>query len=1329
MSIDIFKLKFYYQWAVLCAVFCFSNTNLLWSQNTVEHPILIQWDESPSVLPTTTIFTPPGTVMPSYLYPNFADAIYGMAYPLVPVYAKQMPLSSPAQMEAVLLQAQYEDITFDYEPNYEETEVKVAVELIYYKGKPLAQYSLIPIRKNPSTGKYQKLVNGRLQIRFQNIAPTPSVQRWNLTTSILSTGTTYKIALTESGVYKLDYNFLRNNLGIDPANIDPRKIQIFGNGGKMLPELLSVPRPEDLVENAIYVQSATGTSFGNNDYILFYAQGTKYWERGSSGSGAAFDHIENYYADTTYYYIKLNENIGRRIQNINNNNNADYITDVYDALAHHERNTINLHHVEQPTLPPAGRRFFGESFKTNASQDFTFNFKHLERNTPVRLTSAIVARSITGSLMYKYVINGTNQTWDVNINRTGSGTYDAYAREGILRTTFNAPSNTITLKITKTPNNSSIDGWLDYITLHARCTLVFDGEQLLFRDLASINSNVTRFNMRSNQSNMQVWDVSDLYNVMRMNGNWQGNQFSFDISTRNSLKEFIAFTPENIKTPQYIGIVAQQNLHAMTRAPKFLIIYHSYFEEAARRLQSHRMNVTNMSTEIVNVAQIYEEFGSGMKDISAIRDFIKMLYNRSTSTDSLHYVLFLGAGSFDYKDIIFKGEANHNFIPLYQTLESIDPNTAYTTDDFFAALDDTDGNILSNTINTLDIAIGRIPAINAQQANTAIDKIIRYETEPQTLGDWQNNISFISDDEDGGTHFAAVKAISDTMRTRYPIYNITSIHADAYTQVSTGGGNRYPDAMEAIIRRITQGSLVMNYIGHGADDGLAQERIFTNTEIRALRNKNKLPLFITATCSFAPHDDPSLTSAGEELLFNAEGGMIALFTTVRVVFANTSNSLVLTTMRKLFEPLDNGNRMPTLGEVITISKNAYLYNSIGNSSIHNTRKFVLIGDPSMTLAYPKHKVRTLTINGEQPNAQTVQIGALQKVTITGEIVKNDGTIATDYNGILYPTVYDKMDTLSLKDNDRGSNGRDLKFHEQSKVIFRGRASVNSGQFRFEFIVPRDINYSLGTGRISYYAGDENTLITASGYDEGFKIGGSYAQAATDNIGPEVKVYMNDESFAFGGLTDANPTLLVKLYDENGINTVGNSIGHDLQGKLTLPQITQTTTGTNGEIKTYKLNEAYQAELDNYQRGTVQYPLNNLKDGIHNIEVEAWDVYNNVGYGSTEFVVASDASSALQRVLNYPNPFTTSTNFLFEHNLPGQEMDIQIQIFTISGKLIKTIRETRAPESYYVRDIHWDGLDEYGDRLARGTYIYKVTVKTVNNNITKTSDYQKLVILK
>jgi hypothetical protein len=456
-------------------------------------------------------------------------------------------------------------------------------------------------------------------------------------------------------------------------------------------------------------------------------------------------------------------------------------------------------------------------------------------------------------------------------------------------------------------------------------------------------------------------------------------------------------------------------------------------------------------------------------------------------------------------------------------------------------------------------------------------------------------------------------------------------------------------------------------------------------------------------------------SAGELLLLNPNGGAISLLTTVRVVIASHNERLVRNTINVIFNKNSAGEYLTT-GEVMQLAKN--------NAAIAppvNSRKYALLGDPTMKLSYPKYNVRTDSINGATVNGNDT-LRALQRVTISGQIVDDNDNIVSGFNGLIYPTVFDKEDRIYTLGNDDASFTDD--FYLRKKIIFKGKATVSNGRYSFSFVVPKDINYAYGTGKISYYA-QNNQDVDANGFYSGLVVGGSYPNAVVDNVGPEVLVYMNDESFARGGITDNNPKLLIKLYDENGINTVGNSIGHDLTAKVIDPDIAQ---------EEYILNDFYESDVDDFTHGTALYQLKDLSPGIHTVNVKAWDVYNNPGEGSTEFVVAESANLALEHVLNYPNPFTTNTDFQFEHNLPFMNLEVQVQIFTVSGKLVKTIDHAVNAElntGYRVSDINWDGRDDYGDRIGRGVYIYKIFVQAegTTDKAKQSSAFEKLVILK
>lgn len=1243
-------------------------------------------------------------------YLHFEDADYDETKPQIPIFSKQLDLRTYGTLSARLVNDQYaplDDIK-DIDLSDIKTTIEIGTAASFAHKKPVGVYYFVPIRKNPTTGVYEKLVQAEVQIQVTAQANpyTGGTARnvFNTTVSQLSDGVIYKIAIEKTGVHKIDYKLLQD-LGVDIDNIDPRKIQLLGNGGQALPERMTTFVPDDLVENAIEIVGESDGSFDANDYILFYGVGTKTWSYNSSSE--VFTHNTNIYTDKSHYFIKIANTNGKRITSRASAPNATYTTNAYDALEHHEVDEINL--MEQEfALPPSGRIWYGESFRITRSRSFPFNFSNRIESEPVNVYSDLAARVFTnGSATLS--VNGTLMDTKSTLSTTVY-IYTDYAKT--VRFSNKSPivaGQNISIDIGLNHSASDAEMWLNYLTVHARCQLSFNGGQLPFRDTRSLGYSVANYTV-GNGSSATIWDVTEPSTVV-LQQKTGTSTFGADATIN---REFIAFDNSQLYTPLAVGSVANQNLHGTTTPPQAIFVCHSSLRDQAERLAAHRRSHSNMTVDVVNVEDIYNEFSSGNEDITAIRNFCRMLYARETPSNEFTHILLFGLGTFDYKSLgNGRDETNNpNLIPLYQTPESLHPISTYTSDDYFTLLDSTES---MSVFGLLDLAVGRLPAANITEATTMVDKIIDYDTNPDAMADWYNRLLFVADDGDNNLHFNDAEGIITTSEYRDSTYNIEKIYIDAFRRVSTSGGSRYPDAKTALLDAIFKGSFVVNYLGHGGDNGWTQERIFTSADISNLTNSKKLPLFITATCSFGPHDDPNTVSAGELLLLNPNGGAVSLFTTVRVVIASHNERLVNNTFNVIFTPKANG-QMPTTGEVMLFAKNNAAINPPTNS-----RKYALLGDPTMTLAYPTYDVNTTKINGNIVGSIDT-IKALQRVTIEGEIIDNNGNKIPNFNGIIYPTVFDKEDKLFTLGNDNSSYADD--FLLRKKIIFKGQASVVNGSFTFTFVVPKDINYTIGQGKISYYASDGLSL-DAHGFYNNLLVGGSDNSAEADNSPPEVLVYMNTEEFARGGLTDKNPTLLVKLYDENGINTVGNSIGHDLAGTLTTKE---------GVVETYILNDFYTSTTDDYTRGTIRYPLKDLPVGLHHIKVKAWDTYNNPGEGDTELLVAESADLALKHVLNYPNPFTTSTNFQFEHNYPYQDLEIQVQVYTVSGKLVKTILQNVYAETntgYRVSDVHWDGLDDYGDRLGKGVYIYKIQVQAAGTTDAskQVSEFEKLVILK
>jgi len=546
-------------------------------------------------------------------------------------------------------------------------------------------------------------------------------------------------------------------------------------------------------------------------------------------------------------------------------------------------------------------------------------------------------------------------------------------------------------------------------------------------------------------------------------------------------------------------------------------------------------------------------------------------------------------------------------------------------------------------------------------------------------------------------------ALAKSVEEKRPGFIISKIYLDAYQQINTSSGQRYPDVNAAINQRINRGALIINYTGHGGEMGLAHERILEIDDILKWENKNKYPLFITATCEFSRFDDWKQTSAGEYVLLNPDGGGVALLSTTRLVYSGPNHALNEQFYNFVFEK-DENQQYFRLGDIIRLTKN-------NSGAGINRRSFALLGDPAIILDYPKYRISATAINGMPLSANPDTLKALGKVTVSGIIGDDGGNVFTSFNGILYPTIFDKVSVITTLNND--GEGPFI-FSIRNRILYKGKASISNGMFSFDFIVPKDISYNYGPGMICFYGMDN--LTDANGYYDEVIIGGSSDSISGDNEGPTMKIFMNDDKFIFGGTTDENPQLVVYVKDSSGINTVGTGIGHDL-----------TATLDDATASPIVLNDYYEADKDSYQSGKILYQFKNLEEGAHKLKVKVWDVHNNSAEDYTEFIVATSEDFIIKNLLNYPNPFTTSTSFYFEHNQPGADLDILIQIFTVSGKLVKTIESQVTATGYRCGPFVWDGLDDYGDRIGRGVYIYRLKVRT--NSGQTIEKFEKLVILR
>jgi len=752
------------------------------------------------------------------------------------------------------------------------------------------------------------------------------------------------------------------------------------------------------------------------------------------------------------------------------------------------------------------------------------------------------------------------------------------------------------------------------------------------------------------------------------------------------LREFIAFDNSDFFTSAFVEEVANQNLHG-TAVVDYIIVSHPDFISEAERLQTFHSEFSGLKTIIVTPQQIYNEFSSGKQDLSAIRDFVRMLYERAADGEKPRYLLLFGDASYDFKNRI---SYNTNFVPTYESDESLHYISSYATDDYLGYLDPDEGSLRTDL---LDIGIGRFVVATAEEAKSAVDKSIHYATSQQTVGDWRNVVTFVADDEDGNSHLSQAEQLAAMVADSYHTYNVDKIYIDSYTQVSTQGGQRYPDVNEAINSRVEKGSLIMNYTGHGGEVSWAHERILEISDINGWSNMDKLTVMVTATCEFARYDDPGRVSAGELVFLNPNGGGISLFTTARATFGGSNLSLNKGFYTYVFEKV-NGEHY-AMGDLIKLAK----LESEANET--NDRKFVLLGDPALKIAYPVYNIETTAINNVSKRSGPDTLNALSTVVISGKITDGAKNIVSDFNGTLYSVVYDKESTETTLGQDYPSS-QPTTFTLRKNVIYKGKTTVENGLFEFSFIVPKDIAYQYGFGKISYYANQD--LTDASGFDDNVMIGGFNDSGTTDDEGPVLRLYMNDESFRNGNVTNQNPVLVAHVSDESGINTVGNGIGHDIVAIL------------DGDTeKPFILNDFYETDLDGYQLGTVEYPFFDLSPGEHEVKLKIWDVFNNPSEAYLKFVVFDENQLVISNLMNRPNPFTEKTYFVFNHNKPDQAIDISINIYDLSGRLVTTIIDQSSNGGFYSTPYEWEGTSMGGSKLKGGLYIYRVDVIDSDGN--------------
>jgi len=1169
---------------------------------------------------------------------------------------------------------------------------KIVIEIDFSGGQPLG-FKSKQITSPTEEEFYKSAVLNYAQAKKWRKLPAVVSPADRLQRATLQSGIFYTITVSEEGFYRIDGKLLESN-NIDLNNVDPAKIRLFNNGGLELPRNINTPRPDSLVENAILVEDGGDGRFDSNDFILFYGRGLEGWNY--DAAQRKFKHYINHYDFSNIYWLSVDGTVnGKRMQTVQSGSPAGSVITTYQGLAFIEEELNN------PLR--SGLDWFGRQFATDeASRTQTYKL-NLPNAVPVSVADISVNFVALNSGLHTFAISlndnfvGTKQFTGLSLTQ---GTY-LRPRGGFGRFT-SGPDLTAgenTLRIDYSHSTSFGQAYLDWVEFLYQANLSAVDDEISFTVLPDSGLKTYRVNNFS-QNPIQLFGVTDYASVRHFAGLTEstGTVTFTDFQSTDSPKRYIALTKDKYRNVQALERIEMKDIKHATPGAEFVIITHEDFLPEAQRLASFRENgnpKNQLITEVVQISDIYKNFSAGLLDPVGIRNFLQYTYAHWSPRPA--YILLFGDGDYDPKNIIGKGD--QNWIPTFQSDDTLAELGTRTTDSWFTYLIGND--------KVMDMAIGRINAQTLTDARNGVDKIIAYETRP-LYDTWRNTITLVADDEliTGGrpspiddVHIIQTEQLV-TGGYLPSSFDLKKIYLSEFPKVVSAsvGGVIKPAARETLVRQINDGTLIVNFVGHGNSTQWAHEVVFQQSDNARVQNQDKLIFFVAATCDWALFDNPQRQSQAEELLLAEGRGAIAILSSARLVFSQGNAAFNRTFYDRLFAP-DVGTAR--IGDAFVATR------AIINNTI-NDEKFHIYGDPTLRLAMPEDEA---VITSIRPDS----ILALSTMKVSGEVRKN-GQLQSDFNGTAFIKTFDSEKFV----RHVPEAGRVQIYRLPGNSIYRGSVPVQNGKFSARFIIPKDISYGGSRARISaYFSGNGTDGI---GYVDNIKVSNT-SSTLVDKDGPAIKLYFQGrENFTSGDVVGENVTLVAELADTvSGINIAGE-IGHRITLEIDPNEETCISERNQFQgISSIDLTDLFRFNEGDFLRGTVEFPLtfpreldiggNTVScispDGEqkHTLVLKAWDNSNNSSTVSVEVMIVHEDGLVLRDVMNYPNPMVNNTTFTFISN---QESDVTIKIYTISGQLIRTLEYPSARNGFNM--VKWDGLDTDGDVPANGVYLYKVIAR-------------------
>jgi len=1086
-------------------------------------------------------------------------------------------------------------------------------------------------------------------------------------TADFSKGKWLKMTTTKRAIYQVTGAQLKQTGVALP--VSSTKIQLFGFDLTALTEKVPSIIPFGNKEMAVLVNDGGDGIFDEKDSFCFFAPGNLRWQKLAGTEHWVHQNLSH--SDTAFYFFTIGEN-GKRISQVNNANISQLKINSYQAHFLWEQDTVNVLNSGKLWLGKP----MGMGVGKTASINYVFNAKTIIENEPILFASQYVSTNYNQSAQFDLKWNDTKIRTS-SIQPVSGLVYDATANS-ILDSFTYWPSKSLIAGLN--PNlsiqynaSSGSTGWLNYIEMHIPLQLGFADAKYFSFDGKNEATNY-QYEIADADATSMVWDVSNTLNPVALSTNYNGNKISFSTNAASN-QAFFALKQNAFEPVVAIDTLANQNI-LNTTAVDYLILAPSIFQQTATKLKNFHQQKDGFKVEMMDPVKVYNEFSGGIVNPIAIRNYLKYAQSRAKENgySAAQYLCIMGGADFNISRL-----NKNSQVPVFESAASLDILSSYASDDFYAILKDGADINFPSSVDSLEIAIGRIPAKTIAEADTMVNKVIQYVAN-NNKGAWQNQITWVADDGDYNLHLQDAENIIAGLQKTNPVWNHKKIYLDLFSATNSAGGLSYPLVNNEIKQTMNNGSLVLNYTGHGNYLRLTEEAVINEASMQAWDNATKLPLMITASCDFAPYDQPQINPIGLNALMQNSKGIVGLVAANRLVFAYSNKQINEQYIQALLVPDKNGQYY-SIGKALQKAKNINW--SLQGDKL-NAFKFSLLGDPALGLVHPNNEVQ-ITLQDS--------ITAGELITIKG-VIQKDKMVKASFNGLVDCIVYDVVKEKTTLANQSSSIKTTIPTREA--ILYRGKATVSNGKFSLSFILPKETNSLSGNLSIQAYA--YNSTEDALGIKENVYVKSANWISQTDTKGPQLISYINDTNFTNNSWVSDNAILMVRLQDSAGIQSSGNALGHDLQ--LIVDEDIQHP---------YLLNNYYVADIDTYQSGSIMYSLPNLSIGKHQLVIKAWDLLGNLTKDTLQFIVPNKDILKAKDLVNKPNPMLNYTQFSFDLNSRDATVETEFSLRNLNGQpIVNKILPHKNMSNKWVMD--WDGRDQSGAMIPPGLYLYTITVK-------------------